>query len=416
MHQLLPDRSGQDRKRFYGYVIAATCFTMQAVGIGSYISFGVFVKPLIADFGWTRAAISGAQSLALFLSSLVGMLVGRLNDRIGPRWLVAIAGGFLGLGYFLMSGLEEIWQLYIFYGAIVGIGLSSIDVISLSTTARWFRKRRGAMTGIVKVGTGFGQVVLPSAAAFIIASYGWSTAAYPFLSILTLSFMLAFSQLLRRDPAQMGQLPDGAQVSATKTDVPEGGLFLHDAVRTSQFWMICAANLFSLFCLTSMMLHIAPHAEDIGIAPTLAASVLSAIGFISMGGRFLTGMAIDKIGSRRTMIACLVILILSFLWLQLANELWMLYLFAALYGVAHGGIFTVFSPIIAEYFGIRTHGTLFGISMFVGLGGGSLGAIAVGHIFDVTGTYSPAFWLLTVLAGLSLLSITLLRPIKKDWA
>lgn len=408
MHAISSKKSGKERKHFYGYAIAVTCFCMQAVGIGSYISFGVFIKPLVADFGWSRASISGAQSLALFLSALVGVAVGRLNDRIGPRWIVAFSGCFMGLGYFLMSGLEAIWQLYIFYGVIFGIGLSAIDIISLSTTARWFRKRRGVVTGLVKVGTGAGQVIVPMTAGLIIAKYGLST-AYPFLAILVLVSMLIFSQLLKRDPAQVGQVPDGALVATAETSAPEGGLSLRDTIHTSQFWMICAANLFSLFCLISIMVHIVPHAEDSGISPTLAASVLSAIGGASMGGRFFTGMAIDKIGNRRTMIACLIILILALLWLQVARELWMLYLFAAMYGIAHGGIFTVFSPIIAEYFGIKAHGTLFGISMFVGLGGGSLGAIVVGYIFDVTNMYNPAFWLLTVISVLSLVSITLLK-------
>ena len=145
------------RKFFYGYVIAAACFGIQAIGIGTYIAFGIFFNPLISEFGWSRATISGASSVAFILMGLLGILVGRLNDRIGPRKMMTVTGVFFGLGYFLMSRLGAVWQLYLFYGIIIGIGMSSIDVIPLSTTARWFVRKRGIMTGIVKVGTGAGQ-------------------------------------------------------------------------------------------------------------------------------------------------------------------------------------------------------------------------------------------------------------------
>jgi MFS family permease len=128
-------------KFFYGYVIATACFSIQAVGIGTYISFGVLFNPLISEFGWSRASIAGASSMAFLLMGLLGIVGGRLNDRIGPRKLMTVTGIFFGLGYLLMSRLETVWQLYLFFGLIFGIGLSSVDVISLTTIARWFVRK-----------------------------------------------------------------------------------------------------------------------------------------------------------------------------------------------------------------------------------------------------------------------------------
>jgi sugar phosphate permease len=102
----------------YGYVIAASCFCIQAFGIGTYFSYGVLFNPLIDEFGWSRAAISGAASMAFLLMGFLGIGVGRLNDRFGPRILMTVSGVFFGLGYFLMSRLESIWQLYLFFGFI----------------------------------------------------------------------------------------------------------------------------------------------------------------------------------------------------------------------------------------------------------------------------------------------------------
>ena len=141
-------------KYFYGYNIVAAGASIQAMCIGAMFTYGVFFKEFEAVFGWSRALVSGASSLAFFVMGAGGILAGSLNDRIGPRLILSVSGISMGIGYMLMSQLSAPWQLYLFYGLLAGIGLSTHDVITLSTVARWFTKRRGMMTGIVKVGTG----------------------------------------------------------------------------------------------------------------------------------------------------------------------------------------------------------------------------------------------------------------------
>ena len=131
-----------------------------------------------------------------------------------------------------------------------------------------------------------------------------------------------------------------------------------------------------------------------------------------MAGRFITGITIDRIGSKRAMVVCFVLLIAGLVWLQTAQELWMLYLFAMIYGIAHGGFFTAISPIVAEFFGIRSHGVLFGIVAFSGTVGGAMGPVVTGYIFDVTTGYSLAFWLCALMSVLGLALIISLKPIK----
>jgi MFS family permease len=404
----------ETHKLFYGYIIVPACFLVQAIGIGSYIAFGVFFKPLLAEFGWSRATISGASSMAFFLMGFLGILAGNLNDKLGPRAIMAVTGVFYASGYFLLSQLHSVWQLYLFYGLVVGIGLSSIDVIALTTTARWFVRRRGMMTGFVKVGTGAGQLVMPLLASLFILQYGWRYAC-AFIAIIVLVFMSGSGQLLSRDPSQMGQLPDGASERPKgQMSKPEGGLSLREAFRTGQFWMICTINLFAVYCLMTVMIHIVAHASDTGIEPIKAAGVLSTIGGVSMLGRFATGIGIDRIGNKKSMMICFLLLIADFLWLQVAGEMWMLYLFAVVYGFAHGGFFTVISPIVAELFGISSHGVLFGIVAFTGTVGGALGPFLAGHIFDITHSYHPVFF---ILAGVSLAGLLLtlfLKPAVQD--
>jgi MFS family permease len=370
----------------------------------------VLFNPLIDEFGWSRASISGAASMAFLLMGFLGIGVGKLNDRIGPRILMTVSGVFFGLGYFLMSRLEAIWQLYLFFGVIFGIGLSTIDVIALSTIARWFVRKRGIVTGIVKVGTGFGQMVIPFLVSVLIIRYGWRSSCVS-IGVAMLIILVAIAQLLRRDPGQMGLAPDGDASGSTDGLVSDiEGLSLREAVRTRQFWTICASMLAILFCLLTVMVHIVPYAQEMNVSPTRAASVLSTIAGVSMAGRFISGIAIDRIGSKRVIIFCFILLVAGLLWLQIATELWMLYLFAVVYGVAHGGFFTAFSPLIAEFFGIKFHGSLFGVTMFSGNLGGSLGPITAGYVFDITGAYAGAIWICTVVAIIGFVLVTLLKP------
>ena len=399
-------------KIHYSYVIAASCFSIQAIGVGTYFSFGVLFNPLISEFGWSRAAIAGASSMAFLLMGLLGIGIGRLNDRIGPRKLMTVTGIFFGLGYLLMSRLETVWQLYLFFGVIFGIGLSSIDVIALTTIARWFVRKRGVLTGMVKVGTGAGQMTIPFLVSLLIISYGWRHACI-LVGVAVLIILVAIAQLMRRDPGMMGLSPDGDESGSAMAPAMEvAGLSLREAVRTRQFWTICAADLAVVFCLMIVMVHIVPLTIDIEVSATKAAGVLSTIGGVSMAGRFLSGLAIDRIGSRRVMIFCFFLLLAGLLWLLLAKALWMIYLFAAIYGIAHGGFFTALSPIVAEFFGIRAHGALFGIVMFCGTIGGALGPYLAGYIFDVAGEYDLAIWICIFMSALGFVLISSLKPIE----
>lgn len=322
---------------------------------------------------------------------------------------MSVAAVFCGVGFMLMSGLGAVWQLYLYYSILFGIGFSAVDVIALSTTARWFVRRRGFMTGIVKMGTGSGQFIMPLLASALIGGYGWRT-AYVVMGAMAMVLLMLVAQALRRDPAYMGLQPDGGRRSKSGSNPFLMGASFNDALRDRRFWTIFFAFLCGVFSLMSVMLHIVPHATDLGIPPAAAAGILSTIGGVSMVGRFTIGNAIDRIGSRISMIVCFVLLIAVLVWLQKADELWMLYLFAGTYGFVHGGFFTAISPIVAEYFGLRSHGLLFGAVVFAGTVGGFTGPVLAGRIFDVTGGYGPAFRVCIAAAAAGLGLILSLKP------
>lgn len=399
---------------FYGYNIVAAGFITQAVCVGAMFTYGLFFKELEQAFGWSRAVLSGASSLAFLVMGAMGFVAGTLNDRIGPRIILTVSGISLGLGYAFMSCMQLPWQLYLLYGLFVGIGFSTHDVITLSTVARWFHRKRGMMSGLVKVGTGAGQLLIPMLVAVLIAQAGWRQ-AYVYIGVLTLGALVAAAQLMKLDPTGLGLQPDGdhpldpTRIQTTK--VPS--LTLVEAARTLPFWNLCIAEFMIFSCMLTTIVHIVPHARDKGLDPAVAAAVLSTIGGVSMLGRIIMGTANDRIGGKTSLIVGLIILIAALLWLQVASSAWMLFLFAVMYGFTHGALFTVMSPTIAEFFGTESHGQIFGMVLFCGTLGGSVGPLLAGYIFDLTGTYRAAFITLTFMALIGLVLIAMLRPMAK---
>ena len=185
---------------------------------------------------------------------------------------------------------------------------------------------------------------------------------------------------------------------------------LRAAARTRQFWTICIAEFAIFFCLLTVIVHVVPHAMDLGLTSPTAVGVLSTIGGVSMLGRILIGTANDRIGGKRSLVICSILLLCGLAWLHVASEAWMLFLFAVIYGFAHGGFFTVMSPTIAEFFGTGSHGLLYGIVLASGTVGGAAGPLMAGRIFDVSGSYRIAFLVLILLAVIGFVLITLLKP------
>ena len=400
-------------ERFDGYRIVAAGFVIQGVIIGAMFAYGVFFRELEAEFGWSRTMISGASSLSFVVMGVLAIVAGKLNDKIGPRILITASALCFGIGYGAMSRLQAPWELFLFYGLLAGIGYSTHDVVTLSTITRWFVRRRGAMTGVVKVGTGVGQLLVPVIAAALIAAFGWRNAAF-IIGAASMLILLVVAQLMRRDPRSMGQHPDGVAIEGARapTGAAETGMSVAEAACTRQFWILCAAQLTIFFCLLTVMIHIVPHATDLGIAPAVAATILSTIGGASIAGRLTIGMLADRLGGRRSLGVSFFILLASFLLLQSAETAWMLFLFALIYGFAHGGFFTVMSPTLAEFFGIGSHGVIFGIVLFCGTIGGAAGPLLAGTLFDTTGSYETVFLILTGFCLMGLILTAALQPIK----
>lgn len=408
------NRDPQTKSSFYyGYVVVSASALILVVMHGISSSFGIFFNPLQEEFGWNRATISGATSISFFVLGLFSIITGRLTDRFGPKVTLALSAIIMAAGYLLMSTLHTVWQLYLFYGLIISMGNSGGDMALLPTVARWFVKRRSLMSSIVKAGTGTGMFVMPLLSAWLIVSFNWRT-AYLVLAILAFVVILGLSRFIKRDPIEMGLKPYG-EVEATDANhnIPGINLNLREVLRTPQFWILCGTYFLIWYVSQSTMIHTAPHAVDIGLTVGQAAGVVSTIGGVSILGRLTMGTAGDRIGTRKTLTICLLIMLAAQIWLQFASESWMLYIFATVYGFAHGGVFAIISPLLAELFGLKSHGSNLGVLFFLGMIGGAIGPIVTGRIYDLMNTYKTAFTIMLICMTAAFTLALFLRPVKQ---
>lgn len=397
---------------FYGYVIVMSASLIMIITWGTYFAFGIFFKPVLIEFGWTRAMTAGAFSLSLIMFGLLGIVMGGLTDRFGPRTVLTFCGAMVGIGYLLMSQISTVWQLYLFYGVLLGVGMGGAWVPLLSTVARWFEKRRSMMTGIVTAGYGIGILIGPAAANWLISTYNWRT-SYIMIGSIVLAVVVIAAQFLRRDPSSIGQVPYGEKEGEEhRSKVETEGFSLKGAVFTRQFWFLLAIITCFGYCLFTITVHVVPYATDLGISSINAVNTLAILGGLTIVGNIIAGSAGDRIGNRRVLIICFILMMGAVFWLVRATEVWMFFLFAGIFGFAHGGFVTSESPIIAQLFGLRAHGLIFGV---LGIGftiGAAVGPLLTGYMFDVNGDYRLAFLVCASIGIIGLILTLLLKPIK----
>ena len=397
-------------RRFYGYILVAAAFFIMVVMWGILYSFGVFFKPLLSEFGWTSAAVSGAYSLAFLLLGMSSIVTGRITDRFGPKMVLIVCGFIFGLGYLLMSQISTIWQFYLIYAVMIAVGISGSFVPLVATVARWFVKRRGLMIGVVSSGVGVGIMIIPPLATQLISVYGWRI-SYIVVGIAALVLVIPAALLLKRDPGEVGQLAYGADVARTgNVSLESSGLTLRQALRTRQLWLLWVMFLFAGFGIQMILVHIVPHVIGLGISAATAAIVLATVGGFNTAGRVIMGSAADRIGSKPALLISTIVISASFFWLLGARELWMFYPFAVIFGISYGGFLVLLSPVAVEIFGLKAAGVLLGFLHFGLTIGETAGPVVTGVIYDVTGGYYPAFLIGGILAAIGVILTLMVRP------
>lgn len=383
----------EKRSFFYGWVVVAVTAATLMISAGVRSAPGVFLLPLHNDLGWSRGTVSFAVSLGLVLFGLAGPVCGWLMDRFGPRLLML--GGLLvvALSMGLSALMTELWQLNLFWGALSGIGTGMVStVLGAAVANRWFIARRGIVTGVFGAATSAGQLVFVPLLMLLVREQGWRTSSL-WLAGAALVLLLPIFVLMRNDPADVGQRPFGVSSSdpAPVRQQAEAGV-MGRAIRSPEFWLL--SGTFFVCGATSNGLigtHLIPYAVDCGIPDGFAAGALALMGTMNFIGTIGSGYLTDRIDPRKLLAVYYGFRGLSLFMLPFVQNQVGLTVFAILFGLDYIATVPPTTMLVANTFGRRNVGTVFGWVFCAHSLGASLAAWLGGVARDTFGSYGLAF-------------------------
>lgn len=363
----------------YGWAVVAGAFAVNAVGFGILYSFTVFFGPILKEFGGGRGGVSVIASIAAALMLGTGGIVGRLADRFGTRRMIVSGSILVVTGLLLASISRQIWQVYLSYGLLLGVGVGCCFLPSNAAVGQWFSKRRGLATGIAVAGSGVGSVVLAPLSQSLIAAYDWRVAVRIIAAGGFIILLLAATVV--KEKASRGATGD-----------------LSDIRRNRTFRILYVAAFVASYGYWVPFVHIVPYARDKGLSAASAAFLVSVMGVANIIGRVVLGTVADRFGRRRIIQLALAAMSVSILMWPLARSESTILWFAAAYGFFAGTFISLLFAVTADYFGIHRLAGVTGMLNTAAAFGTLIGAPASGLIFDATGSYTLAI----LIAGTSM--------------
>lgn len=411
-------------KWFYGWTIVAIVFFMSFLVSGARISFGVFFKPILTDFGWDRAALSSVVSVNMLVYGISSPLIGRLADRYGPKIVISISLLVFAIGMIAMNWTFSLWYMYIVYGIIVALGFSGASSVSVATLVRrWFNRKSGMAMGIAMAGIPTGQLLVIPLAAYLIILYGWRTTNVILGILILLMVFPLIMVLVKSNPSEKGCLTDGDAIGG-ETANPIGSMngmvavngrmdiSLKGAIGTAPFWLLASGWFTCGFTGFLVMTHLVPFATDIGLSPLAAANALAILGGMSVVGTAGIGVFSDRLGRKNplALVYFLRVIALPFLMsVTAASGPAPLYVFAVIYGLTNLATLPLTSSMVADLYGPKYMGIIVGTISVIHQIGAALGIYLGGAIFDLTGSYYWAFFMGIILAFIASISSFMIK-------
>ena len=378
---------------------------MGCVSIGAMFSLAVFLAPMSAETGWSRAGISFAMTINFLVMAFGSFGWGAASDRWGARICTLLGAGLLGLALVLASHAKTLIGFQLTYGVLVGLSASAFFAPMIATVTGWFETRRNLAVSLVSAGMGMAPLTISPLASWLITHYGWRAAMFD-IGLLAWLVVIPAALFVRRPPMVI-------QASAQATAIDDRGITVSQALTSPQFlilgftfFLCCAAHSGPIF-------HVVSYAMYCGLGSMAAVSVYSVEGLAGLGGRLLLGVLADRYGAKRILITALAVQAMAIAAYLAVNELEEFYVLAIIFGVAYGGGMPLYASLARDYFGQRIMGTVFGAATMLSSLGMSFGPVAGGWVFDHFGTYA---WLYigsaAVAVGAAMLALLFPKPMR----
>jgi len=367
----------------YRWVIVGLGGLMGCVAIGAMFSLAVFLGPISAATGWSRAAVSSAMTLDFLVMGLAGFAWGAASDRVGPRIVVLAGAVILGAGLWVASRATSALMFQLGFGALVGVAAGAFFAPVIATVTGWFDTQRALAVSLVSAGMGMAPLTMSPLAAWLVSHYEWRTAMAA-IACLAWVLLVPAALLVRRPPlTDRSAASSPAEAGTPAPPVSSALLSVPFMVLGMTFFLCCAAHSGPLF-------HFVSYAISCGVPMMAAVSVYSVEGLAGLGGRLIFGVAADRLGVKPVLIGGLLVQSLAILAYMFASRQSEFYLLGVVFGTAYSGVMPLYAVLAREYFDQRIMGTVFGAAIMLSSVGMALGPVVGGWIFD---TYHDYRWL-----------------------
>jgi len=394
----------------YGWVIVAAGALITCVAMGAMFALPVYLAPIADDTEWSRAGISAAMTIGFVVMGVGGFFWGALSDRIGARPVVLIAALLLGAGLIIASRATNLVVFQLAYGGLACGSVGAFFAPLIAATVGWFDKHRSLAVSLVSVGGGVAPMVMTPLASYLIGLYGWRTAMLAIAIGVTL-VVLPTALLIRNAPVQPGAQPAGTAPASPRP----AGSSAWAALRTPQFIVLAATFFLCCAAHSGPIFHTVSYAELCGATSLAAASIYSVEGVAGLFGRLIFGIAGDRLGVKRVVVAGLLLQAVGIYSYIFVSGLPDFYIRALVLGTAYGGVMPLYSILARDYFRQEVMGTVLGAMTMTSSIGMAFGPVGGGWLFDTFGTYH---WLYIASAAIGLaaafMALAFPRPTRRQ--
>ena len=409
---------------YYGWVIVAVAGLAHFTSApGQTYVTSVFLEPMIEDLNWSRTLFSGMYTAGSLIAALFMVVVGKALDRFGSRKMLATLCVLMGFSCIWMSGVSTQWQLLLGFAALRTIGQGSFGLVSSTMISIWFIRIRGRATAVASFGGAASMAIFPVIVHFFVALYDWRV-TWLILGVSVWCILLIPSVLLvRRSPESVGLIPDGEIVDiegnncTTEKSYVEEDEFsytLRDALRTRALWMLTLSSLAVPLVMTGLMFHHVSILGAQGISSQMAAVTLGLFGPLMLVFSVVSGLLADRFPGRYLLALGQAILVVAMLWVFVIGSSWQAIIYVVISAAAVGLVHTTGTVIWANYFGRAYLGSIRGFATTVMVAFSAMGALPFGFIYDWTGTYDMALWVLMGLPFTALIFSLFASPPRRD--
>jgi len=385
------------------YLRLGVVFVTLAISYGVWYAYSVFLVAFLQEFGWSRSVLAGAFSIFTLVNGAWNPVVGWLTDRWGPRRVVTGGGVVLALALVADGQIENAWHLYVLFGIVTAIGVSTAGwTPAVVLVQRHFHARLGLALGIAGSGIGLGIFVIVPFCQVLIDVVGWRW-AFRILGIIAAVWIVPAAWLFLRDD-QVSPRPSAARPATPASPVRGSAardLAIGAALLTLPFWLICSAKFLGNIASQALLVHQAAYLVDYGITPMVAASTISVVGMASIVGKTGGGWLSDRVDREIVYVLGMAFVVASVVVLRLvalAPSPWAVYGYAILIGLGYSVTASLIPAILSDRFRGSHFGAIFGIGQVGSAIGSALGAWLAGRLFDLTGSYGIALVVASVTA------------------